>query len=398
MATIKEIAALAGVSRGTVDRVLNNRGSVNPITAEKVREIAKALNYKPNKAGLALAAQKKKVKLGVILFSTDNPFFADVLKGVNEKAQDLAGYNCTVLVKQIPINVDAQLRAIDELLQEEVSGIALAPQNDDRIRLRINTLYEQGIPVVTLNTDIEKSKRIAYVGSNYTKSGKTAAGLLRLMTHDIVQIGIITGSSDILCHTKRIAGFTEALTPYQKRMHIVSIVETQDDEIESYEQTSKLLKAHPEINALFFAAGGVYGGCRAINSLGLSGQLCAIAYDKADTTEHFLQKGILSAIICQQPRIQGQKPLDLLFNYLTSGELPDREYYYTAVDIRIFKNNFLSILSFSCHYLLRVHTLESNYESRSIYKIESSTKLICGDFLSTHSVLNHGIVFLENSV
>lgn len=57
MATIKEIAALAGVSRGTVDRVLNNRGAVNPITAEKVREIAKALDYKPNKAGLVLAAQ-----------------------------------------------------------------------------------------------------------------------------------------------------------------------------------------------------------------------------------------------------------------------------------------------------------------------------------------------------
>jgi Transcriptional regulators len=338
MATIKEIAALAGVSRGTVDRVLNNRGSVNPVTAEKIKDIAKALDYKPNKAGLALAAQKKKIKLGVILFLADNPFFADVLKGVNEKAQDLAGYNCTVLVKQIPINVDAQLCAIDELVHEEVNGIALAPQNDDRIRLRINTLYEQGIPVITLNTDIEKSKRIAYVGSNYSKSGKTAAGLLRLMTHDIVQIGIITGSSDILCHTERIAGFTEALIPYQKRMHIVSIVETHDDEIESYEQTSKLLREHPEINALFFAAGGVYGGCRAIDSLGLAGQLCAIAYDKADTTEHFLQKGILSAIICQQPRIQGQKPLDLLFNYLTSGELPDREYYYTAVDIRIFEN------------------------------------------------------------
>ncbi len=172
MATIKEIAALAGVSRGTVDRVLNNRGSVNPITAEKVREIAKALNYKPNKAGLALAAQKKKVKLGVILFSTDNPFFADVLKGVNEKAQDLAGYNCTVLVKQIPINVDAQLRAIDELLQEEVSGIALAPQNDDRIRLRINTLYEQGIPVVTLNTDIENQNALPMLEATTPKAAK----------------------------------------------------------------------------------------------------------------------------------------------------------------------------------------------------------------------------------
>ena len=54
MATIKEIAALAGVSRGTVDRVLNDRGAVNPETAEKIRKIAKELDYKPNRAGLVL--------------------------------------------------------------------------------------------------------------------------------------------------------------------------------------------------------------------------------------------------------------------------------------------------------------------------------------------------------
>ena len=67
MATIKQIAELAGVSRGTVDRVLNNRGSVNANTAARVREIAEKLNYKPNKAGLMLAAQKKNLKIGVIL-------------------------------------------------------------------------------------------------------------------------------------------------------------------------------------------------------------------------------------------------------------------------------------------------------------------------------------------
>lgn len=74
MATIKEIAALAGVSRGTVDRVLNHRGSVNPETASKIEEIAKALDYRPNKAGITLAAQKKKLKLGVIIFSGKIPF------------------------------------------------------------------------------------------------------------------------------------------------------------------------------------------------------------------------------------------------------------------------------------------------------------------------------------
>lgn len=338
MATIKEIAALAGVSRGTVDRVLNNRGSVNPDTEEKIREIAKALDYKPNKAGLVLAAQKKKLKLGVIIFSAENPFFSDVLRGINEKAKELSGYSCTVIVKQIHINTDEQLKAIDELLAAEVNGIALAPCNDNHIRNRINELFEQGIPVVTLNTDIENSKRIAYVGSNYTKSGATAAGLLRLMTSGEVYIGILTGSSDILCHTERIAGFSNTLSPYSDNFHIVSVTETHDDEIESYEKTTNLLKEHPEINALYFAAGGVYGGCRAVSSMGLSNKLKIIAYDKADTTEQFLKNEILSAVICQQPHTQGKKPLDLLFAYLTTGEMPEKEYYYTAVDIRILEN------------------------------------------------------------
>ena len=89
MARIKDIAELAGVSRGTVDRVLNNRSGVSPQTAEKIKEIAKALDYRPNKAGLALAAQKKKIKIGVVLFSKNNPFFDEVSEGVQAKAGNL---------------------------------------------------------------------------------------------------------------------------------------------------------------------------------------------------------------------------------------------------------------------------------------------------------------------
>lgn len=338
MATIKEIAALAGVSRGTVDRVLNHRGSVNPATAEKIERIAKELDYKPNVAGLVLAAQKKKLKLGVILFSSENPFYVDVLAGVNEKAEELAGYNCTVLIKQISYGVEEQLQAIEELITEDVNGIALAPYNDERIRRRINRLYAQGIPVVTLNTDIENSKRIAYVGSNYTKSGATAAGLLRLMTHGQVNVGIITGSSNILCHTERIAGFTETLKPYRDSIHITDIIEVHDDEIESYEKTTRLLNAHPEINALYFAAGGVYGGCRSVKSLGLQERIRVIAYDMVPTTKELIKKGTIAAVICQQPKVQGSKPLSLLFTYLTTGEPPEKEHNYVAVDIRIREN------------------------------------------------------------
>lgn len=338
MATIKEIAELAGVSRGTVDRVLNNRGSVNAGTAEKVRELARALDYRPNRAGLVLAAQKKKIKLGVILFSAENPFFEDVKKGVEAKAAELCCYNCTILIRQVRVDALEQLAAINELVEEEINGLALAPCNDALIRDRINELYEAGIPTVTLNTDIENSKRIAYVGSHYTHSGETAAGLMHLMTSGEVHLGIISGSRNILCHTERIAGFCQKIEKEYKNIHIVDIVENHDDDFESYDKTMALLNAHPELNALFFVAGGVYGGCRAVTALDRALSLRILAFDKVPTTRDLVAQDIISATICQQPQIQGSKPLDILFGFLTAGTMPAKEYHYVAVDIRIKEN------------------------------------------------------------
>ena len=113
MVTIKEIAELANVSRGTVDRVLNHRGAVSPETAKKVLEIARTLGYKPNRAGMALAAQKKKLRLGVILFGPENPFFQRVLEGVSAKAEELSAYDCTVLIRRVIFDAAAQIQAIE---------------------------------------------------------------------------------------------------------------------------------------------------------------------------------------------------------------------------------------------------------------------------------------------
>ncbi len=338
MATIKEIADLAGVSRGTVDRVLNKRGSVNPQTAQKIMEIVRALDYKPNRAGLVLAAQKKNLKLGVILFGVGNPFFDEVTEGIRQKEEDLACYNCSILIERVTIDVDEQLKAIDKLVGEGINGLAISPTNDVRLAQKINELSDMGIPVVALNTDIPGCKRIAFVGSNYYQSGETAAGLMRLMTggRDI-HVGIITGSEEVLCHTERIAGFKKAFTS-SVGTEIFETVTNKDDDFISYDQTTQLLTAHPEINALFFAAGGVYGGCRAVLSLGREKDMTIITFDRVDTTKEMIQKGVISATICQQPQKQGSKPLDILFTYLATGELPKSEMNYTAVDIRIKEN------------------------------------------------------------
>ena len=325
MATIKEIAELAGVSRGTVDRVLNNRGAVNPRTARKILEIAQALDYKPNKAGIVLAAQKKNLKIGVILFDTGNPFFDDVLEGVNRKSQELGGYNCSVLVTRVGFDLTAQLDAMDEMVSQGVSGIVLSPYNDPLISDKINEL------------DIENSSRLAYVGCNFYRSGETAAGLMHLIAGNEVYAGIVTGSSKVLCHTDRIAGFRDRIESHYPGIRIVGTIENSDDEFESYDRTLALLREHPEINALYFAAGGVYGGCRAVLAAGRK-DITIISCDKVSTTRDMVLQGVIAATICQQPLIQGTKPLDLLFSCLTTGEKPEKEYHYTTVDIRIREN------------------------------------------------------------
>ena len=144
MATMKEIAELSGVSRGTVDRVLNHRGIVNAETERKVLEIAKLLDYQPNKAGIALAAQKKKLKIGVLLFGAENPFFDEVMDGLRQKLEELSIYGCTVIERRISFDLQSQLQTIDELLKEEIHGLILSPYNDPAIQEKIDLLWENG--------------------------------------------------------------------------------------------------------------------------------------------------------------------------------------------------------------------------------------------------------------
>ena len=96
MPTMKEIADLAGVSRGTVDRALNKRGDIKPETREQILRIAQELGYTRNKAGTALAAKRKSVRFGVIIPETDNDFFAGVSEGFHSIEKEYADYGLPV--------------------------------------------------------------------------------------------------------------------------------------------------------------------------------------------------------------------------------------------------------------------------------------------------------------
>ena len=84
MTTLKDIAAAAGVSIGTVDRALKDRGRVNPQVAQHIKDLAKEMDYHPNKIASGLVNRSRNYKLAVILHITGNDFFNEILKGVKK--------------------------------------------------------------------------------------------------------------------------------------------------------------------------------------------------------------------------------------------------------------------------------------------------------------------------
>lgn len=339
MATIKQIADLAGVSRGTVDRVLNNRGGVSAETQKRIQQIITSLNFTPSKAGQNLAICKKNLKFGFIMFgdAASHPFFSEVAKGIVEKAEELKEYGVTVEMLYSEFdNYEHQIQLLEQLEQKGVSGIAITPINHPAVAQKLRSLVAQKIPVVTVNSDIEGSGRLAYVGSNYYKCGETAGGLLGLITGGRANVGIVYGSQDVLCHSQRIAGFEDKVSAAYPEIRVVASVSNHDDDIESYEVTKRLLAKHPEIDALFLVSAGVYGTCRAV--LAQKHPLTIICYDCTPSTCTMIRKGVIQAAIDQQPVYQGSKPLDILFNAIALNTMPPEEYFFTNIEIKIAEN------------------------------------------------------------
>ncbi|MCR5627737.1 MAG: substrate-binding domain-containing protein [Lachnospiraceae bacterium] len=336
-ATIKQIAEEAGVSRGTVDRVLNKRGSVNKETAEKIKKVARKLGYKPNIAGRALAAKKKKYTIGVILCSEGIEFFDDVLHGISVATDEVKDYGIHLKIRTMK-GYDAlyQLRLIRELEEEDINFLIINAINDKMIKAAIDGLKEKDINVITINTDIEGSSRLCYVGSDYLASGETAAGVLGLITGGNARVAIAGGSAQILGHLERCEGFKKALERYDN-MEIVCAFCTEDEDERGYDEMKKALKEHPEINAVYIGAAGHNGVCKAILEEGRN-DIAVVGSDLPPSVKKLIQNGSVKATICQQPYTQGYKAVVTAMRYLVNGLYPEKDKYIMKNEIKIFEN------------------------------------------------------------
>lgn len=348
--TIRDIAKVANVSRGTVDRVLHNRSGVKPEVEAKIRKLLEQMDFVPNMAGKILAARKQHISFACLLPDKENPFFADVIKGIRNAEKELSDYGVTIEIEHVKgYESNVHIKAIEKLAQGAFSGLCLTTLDIPEVQLEVHKIIEKGTPVVSLNTDIPDSGRVCYVGTNYFRAGKTAAGMLSLVTHNPLCVLVITGSYNIRGHKERINGFLDGLKARNIDFSVTNTVESFDSDEVAYERAKTELNNNPKINCVFVAAAGIGGVCKAVQEKinertendtlsNTNNQIKIVAFDENESIKAYMARGLIDFTICQDPEMQGYMGIKQLFSWLMVEGKRKIDDYITPTTIKIREN------------------------------------------------------------
>lgn len=322
--TITQIAKLAGVSRGTVDRVIHQRGRVAPDVEKKIRKIMEENDFHPNMLGRALAVSKTPLIIGMIMIEKGNPFFQLIHLGMKEAMDQYRDYPITVDFRHINgVDENEYLNALDEL-ENKANALIIAGLQTSRIIEKVNHISKK-IPVMTLNIDLDDSQRIGFIGIDDYKAGTCLAGL----THDLTRPGenvlILSGSKTIHSQSQRINGFLDTMMQYPNI--ILSDVIYTDDKLDNSNRllkeaiSKKYYKTIVMVDSWLANAGEVVtqAGYNDINILG---------FDLMPQNKEALKQGKVTYIIDQSAYMQSYECVHIVCEHLIYGiELPKGKRY-----------------------------------------------------------------------
>lgn len=207
--TIKDIARLARVSHTTVSRALNDRPRISRKTRDRIRAIARKLNYQPNVAARSLKVRRTRT-LGLVITTIINPLYPELAQGIENTAREM-GYSIILCSTNYDINLEKQ--HIDMLRGKGVDGIIFTSTHvhDPNIESLINEKF----PIILVNRRIYDESvinRVDYVVVDNVHGGFMAVEHLIKMGHE--RIGIISGHPQSSASVERLEGAKRGLSEY----------------------------------------------------------------------------------------------------------------------------------------------------------------------------------------
>lgn len=335
--TIEMVAREAGVSRGTVDRVINQRPHVRQDQREKVLEAIRKLGYQPKQKRareLGITIREKDVcRLGTILPARNPYYLGELRRGIRDAQAQLADYSVEILTEQCssspyPGEIIARMEA---LVEKGASGLVLCAMNSEEIAEKIRSLKEEGIPVVTYDTDIPGS-RLFFYGKDVARSGRVAGELMAkyLSPDDRILVGI--GSREIEEHAARVDGFVQTMERAGFSPDHIEVIETYND----YTLTNrKLRQALEEQDAagIFMANHSLTGCMDAVRGMELRHPPLVIYSEMNERVGRYLENGELAFCVTPNTYMTGYQPLILLKEYIQDHRVPEGAELFTSIEI-----------------------------------------------------------------
>jgi len=205
--TSKDIARICGVSRGTVDRALNNKPRINPKTKEKILRVAKELGYRPDLLARSLV-KGKTMTIGVVVFDIRNRYFAQLVNSIEMEAKK---YDYMVNITLQEKDPEMEIRLINNLVDRRVDGIIVCPVNKGGEYEKF--LKDLPVPVIIIGNMV--SEDIPFIGIDEYKAANDATELIISKSYENI-VFVCPPLADIekeniYSHEQRLRGFLNAV-------------------------------------------------------------------------------------------------------------------------------------------------------------------------------------------
>lgn len=333
--SIKDIASKSGVSIGTVDRVIHQRGEVSEKTRKKVLNVIEKLNYQPNLIARSLAS-KKKLRLAILLpnANSDNEYWYFPQVGIKKALNEIHDHG--PVVHQLSFDQGNRKQFLDQLEKLEsleYDGLLSAAIFPDELGEFIDC-HRKSKSIILVDTNIPGSG-IDFVGQDAIKSGHVAGRLIELLTatYDKSKILIpklVSNPQSMPILLKRIEGFKQ----YFKSVENPPVINEVTITIRSHQKSIPELQ---EILSQGYQAVFVPNSRSYLVSENIPTKINMIGYDLIDQNVKLLSEGGIDFVISQQPERQGYMAVMRLFNKLI-GKTNSTMQYHLPIDILMKEN------------------------------------------------------------
>ena len=214
--SVRDVAALAKVSVGTVSNVMNRPEKVSPATVDRVQAAIRELGFVRNDAARQLRAGRSR-SLGLVVLDVANPFFTDLARGAEDRA---AEEGLTVLLGNTDDNQEREAAYLDLFEEQRVHGVLISPLGD--IGERLTRLRARGTPTVLVDRQTQ-DRSFSSVSVDDVAGGRLAAN--HLISIGRTRLAYVGGPGTIHQVADRLAGAREAVAEHPSVS--IEVIDTQ---------------------------------------------------------------------------------------------------------------------------------------------------------------------------